>query len=504
MQVGMPSSKKPLASNSKRVTESVSVVLRRQVPPRSKAPRSWLGGLPMLPEHVEWPRSESEEYPEKGERPLHFVAQIACADLPPQLWGGLGPRHGWLLLFIDPNLFQPDGPDALRVMHIEALGPERAAPDDLGPVADGKHGSSDDYAYYGSLADIPSTWRRWPVDLVVVPKGMHEDADPTRHTPSKLEKLLYKRQTIAHGAPSNPEPFTWRGALYVLNVLERPLAEPLFALKLDRRFVSRLRRPGYADSVLREFDEKHAEFFDTNRAFLEGPDPTNSNARKRRDKLLAVARNINAERASLATFLERHATPDAMVDQLHEAHRRYLAWRISACERIAKERAAVLAHDLDAPMPVAAWRALKNRLRRDTFRFFTTDQVRRDNAWHDVLKEREVAVYTDRPGATFELVADYYADAHLRKLIPASVLSAFEPYYRCLINDHPHRMGGFQGGIQSAPPSGPTEYLLLFQIACDGAMNWWWADVGAYYVFIDVKSLRKGDLSQAWLTLESH
>src|SRR4029079_2616894 len=103
-----------------------------------------------------------------------------------------------------------------------------------------------------------------------------------------------------------------------------------------------------------------------------------------------------------------------------------------------------------------------------------------------------------------ELVADYYIDSRLRKLIPPSVLSTFEPYYRCLINDHPHRMGGFQNGVQSDAPSGPTEYLLLFQIACDGAMNWWWADVGAYYVFIDVKSLRKGDFSQAWLTLESH
>src|SRR5687767_10557155 len=121
----MAQSEKPSADEPPRVAESISVVLRRQVPPRPEAPRSWLGGLPMMPEHVAWPRSISAEYPEKGERPLHFVAQVACADMPPQLWGGLGPRHGWLLLFIDPNHFEPLGPDALRVMHIETLGSER-------------------------------------------------------------------------------------------------------------------------------------------------------------------------------------------------------------------------------------------------------------------------------------------------------------------------------------------------------------------------------------------
>ena len=63
------------------ISESISVVLRRQLPPRfGEAPRSWLGGLPMMPDHVEWPRSVSSEHPDRGERPLHFVAQIACAN----------------------------------------------------------------------------------------------------------------------------------------------------------------------------------------------------------------------------------------------------------------------------------------------------------------------------------------------------------------------------------------------------------------------------------------
>lgn len=434
----------------------------------------------MMPKHVAWPRSVSAEYPERGERPLHFVAQVACADLPPELWGGLGPRHGWLLLFIDPNHFPPLGPNTLRVMHTETLGSERPAPADLGPVDDGKHRGSEAYEYCRSPADIPSTWRRWPVDLIAVAdEALEEVDDPTRDTPSDLEILLNEGLPVASTAPRDPEPFTWRGALYVLNVSERPLAAPLYNLKLDKGFVSRLRKPGYVKAILAEFDERYAK--------------------------VAARQDIRAERAALAAFLKRHPTPDAVVDHLHEDHRRYLAWRVSACERIARERAAILTHDLDTPMPVAAWQALKKRLKRDTFRYFTTRRNWTSDEWRHVLLEEHVKVYPDRYVANFELVADYYVDARLRKLIPPPVLSEFEPYWRCLVSNVPHRMGGYHDvDVQWGIPSGPTEDLRLFQIGSDSAMNWLWADVGAYYVVIDVKSLQKGNLSKARLYLESH
>lgn len=150
---------KPLAVTPPGISESVSVVLRRQVPPRFEPPRSWLGGLPMLPDDVEWPRSVSSEHPDKGERPLHFVAQIACANLPAELWGGLGPREGWLLLFIDPNQGVPEGPDVFRVLHIETLGSERHPPDDLGPVHDGMY-TGPSYDHHRSVDEVPRNWRR--------------------------------------------------------------------------------------------------------------------------------------------------------------------------------------------------------------------------------------------------------------------------------------------------------------------------------------------------------
>ncbi len=77
-----------------------------------EAIRSWFGGKPQMPADTAWPKDD-------GGRPCLFLAQICCADLPPDLWGGVGPIDGWLLFFIAAQAFEP------RVIHIAQLGPER-------------------------------------------------------------------------------------------------------------------------------------------------------------------------------------------------------------------------------------------------------------------------------------------------------------------------------------------------------------------------------------------
>src|SRR5690606_41894101 len=67
-----------------------------RIPPRDAIhTRSWLGGRPRLPQTEQWPRIE-------GVR-ADFLAQIARADLPRDLWNGLGPREGWLAIFGHPD-----------------------------------------------------------------------------------------------------------------------------------------------------------------------------------------------------------------------------------------------------------------------------------------------------------------------------------------------------------------------------------------------------------------
>ncbi|WP_136439900.1 DUF1963 domain-containing protein [Pacificoceanicola onchidii] len=77
---------------------------------------SWIGGGPSLPEGVAWPMI--------GETPASFYAQIAVADLPEDIWGGVGPREGWLVIF------GADSPGAeVTVLHTLERGVDRPVPD---------------------------------------------------------------------------------------------------------------------------------------------------------------------------------------------------------------------------------------------------------------------------------------------------------------------------------------------------------------------------------------
>jgi len=118
-----------------RVEERATVVLRKQIPPRDEPPRSWIGGLPMMLEDIAWPRWVNTEKGGHEEEPCHFICQIALADCHPDLWGGLGPREGWLLLFANSNNCEGH----YRFIHTRELGPERAPPADIGPIHDGTY-----------------------------------------------------------------------------------------------------------------------------------------------------------------------------------------------------------------------------------------------------------------------------------------------------------------------------------------------------------------------------
>jgi len=488
------------------ISESVSMILRRQIPPRFEAPRSWLGGLPMLPDHVEWPRSVSSEHPEKGQRPLHFVAQIACADLPGELWGGLGPREGWLLLFVDPNEGVPEGPDPFRVLHVDTLGSERQPPADLGPVHDGMY-TGPSYDYCRTIDDVPKLWRRWPVDLVAVPNTIAREGNRTIVAPDNFAEILYAGQPVApeRQRPSDPEPFTWRGALYVLDSIERSFAKPLEELRIPDTLVEKLNRPGYIASIIAANEADDAKWTASSQVWLEGPEPEDEAERDRRARIRAVAEVRRTRREALSAFLASHSTPDAIVDHLRQSNSQWRHWRAEVRERVAGERSAVLAHELDTAIPDDAWQALKGRLRHDAFRFWTYRWVERDgDSLHVSFEEIEVSAYAGQRAGIRELVADYYVDRAHQSLIPPSVLREFEPHWRSLDDNRPHRMGGYHDGLQSDAVAGPVRELLLFQIATDSAMHWCWGDTGAYYVFVDPDALKALNFSSATMILECH
>lgn len=145
----------------RRGSEPVAVRIVPQIPPRmDEIATSWLGGRPRLEPGMAWP--EIREV--RGE----FIAQIACADLPADIWDGLGPRRGSLAFFIHPR----DGDVA--VVHVHAAGDPVDPPHPFDPG--GSFFAPNGGLRFGDL--MPFTrhaFPEWPVDLVAVRPG---DDDP--------------------------------------------------------------------------------------------------------------------------------------------------------------------------------------------------------------------------------------------------------------------------------------------------------------------------------------
>jgi hypothetical protein len=485
------------------ITETVTLVLRRQMPPRfGEAPRSWLGGLPMLPDDVAWPRSISSEYPERGERPLHFIAQICCADLPPALWGGLGPRHGWLLLFIDPNQGAPEAADAFRILHTKTLGRERAPPADLGPVHDGVY-TAWNYGHCGGDDNVPRIWRRWPVDLIAMPNEITVAGRDVHVAPPDLAQRLYQGAAVADFAARlpHPAPFTRRGALYALNTALHGMREPIAPKPLPEQLLINLQAPGGLDQV---------------RAYLEVQREKMRAALAERQAQAAPETQIAAldkeitSRNELLAFLAAHATPDLLIAYFQNAPLLLSAWRAASRARLKQLRDTMLASDLDAEFTETEWTALQAAAAGDPYRGFTYhiwgDRAKNPNDTTPPIglfhADHEVKLEPGR--GSLELLADYYVDPTHHALIPPQLLPDCEAHWRRLRSNRPHRMGGYQDGVQSTPQAGPTDQLLLFQIASDDAMAWCWGDVGAYYIYIRPADLRDEHYENANIVLECH
>lgn len=136
---------KLLPSRSK---DRVSVRLVPQVPIiEAENSAGWLAGGARLPPGMAWPAIEGEA--------LQLLAQIDCTQLPPGLWGGLGPRQGWLAIFLGPRSYRP------HVLHFPEAGV-------LQPAPAMPHGS-----YILGPGAVPA-FPRWPVDLVPAPAGQEE------------------------------------------------------------------------------------------------------------------------------------------------------------------------------------------------------------------------------------------------------------------------------------------------------------------------------------------
>ena len=115
-----------------------ALVLQRFYPPAAfPKVRSRLGGLPQLPDGLQWPVGESYG----TQAPMHFLAQIDCAELPrvdPDM-----PAQGLLFFFAmndEEQIWDTDEPQQrVRVLYapeVAADQPVRALPEGMPPILD--------------------------------------------------------------------------------------------------------------------------------------------------------------------------------------------------------------------------------------------------------------------------------------------------------------------------------------------------------------------------------
>lgn len=254
------------------VAKAVTLRLVPQIPPRDAiSTNSWLGGRPRLSAGMEWPKIDDQ--------PADFLAQISCAELPRDLWGGLGPRDGALAFFIHRRNYE------MRVFHLRDTGIPVAPPLTLNDPDGwfGPHGGLG----FGDLAPFAvRAFPEWPVDLVAVRPG---DADPRDEgDPNEPGSALYNRgYDIADPAF---HPFDWGSMTAMIALLE---------MRLDRLMTEAAPPAGANAEDVTEMEQRAA---------------INREARTRAEEIIAIVHDSAARDA----FSASDAT--AVMSALHAIH----------------------------------------------------------------------------------------------------------------------------------------------------------------------------------------
>jgi hypothetical protein len=204
-------------------------------------------------------------------------------------------------------------------------------------------------------------------------------------------------------------------------------------------------------------------------------------------------------------WLREMADADGVIRYLEETPVLEAMWQDRVRKHIDEAIELVRQREADAPLSDADWNRLLAAFQDYTFTRWRNDSAR-DRAGKPVLSFQEGTrnCRLNAPQMMHQILADMYLDPSKRALIPESVLAAYEPHWRRLESNRPHRMGGYHDGVQSDAVIGPAKNLLLFQIASDDAMHWCWGDAGAYYFWIRPKHLAANDFSGVEMWLECH
>jgi uncharacterized protein YwqG len=506
-----------------------SVILRRQVPIRfGETARSWFGGLPQMPRTVAWPRASTNG------AALNFIAQICCADLPKQLWGGRGPRDGWLLLFADyRQLNDSEDDDSLvQVLHTNRLGPERSPPGQtfLRSVMNRLTTSADDDGAEDANKP-PVIYRRWPIDIVVqnvppLPPAPENEWDwewcPLPFTLEELYGAPVDDRTIGDMARAEPRPRTWRAALHMVEELinhfkvhEFPRfkenddgswtkLEPeriCHALNDPPKEIPSDWKPGWLEKVKAKAAASLAGQLSSIQELEAWLDEQASERSTSQRERLADARQWLPHGEAVIAGLAPYTGADgevALAKEIERDFKRHANWVVAMRVVLAEMGAHIRKHRLDADLPDGEWQALKAKLMSETTEYWSNCYGDGSAMWRHVQSlfdfgKRHIG---DEPREG--LLDTYTRSAASQVSIPPEIRAELEPKLR--YTNVPHRMGGPCDPIQGSAT--PDDGDMLFQIASDEAMGWVWADLGTLCVYVDPADLKARRFGQVSVRLE--
>lgn len=183
-----------------------SVILTPAVPLPACDAVGWFGGAPSLPNEVEWP--------EVAGTPLCFVAQINLAQLPQNIWSGVGPRHGYFSFFVHPTDVKA------KVLHVDGALSKRQGPS---PVSSNWFRN-----HYDKRPPVSEYFPQWPVQLIgnvgqlPEPAGWRKGQAPGFPKPFKDEKLDLRNP--AH------QPYDERTLDALVEILDKVLESRLISI----------------------------------------------------------------------------------------------------------------------------------------------------------------------------------------------------------------------------------------------------------------------------------
>ncbi len=473
--------------------EEVTAVLRRQIPPQDAIPRSWIGGLPKLPDDVEWPRARNSYYPDAGEMPLNFIAQIACADLPEGLWGGLGPRQGWLVFFGATwgcASFEDKG--SFRCFHTMESGTDRYPPADKRSVGDPTYSGGDNTSL---------CYRRWPVDIVahpnepLYPSGSPWRGDePVSPIPPNYATILYNNTdaNTKHRTVSQ-EPFVWG---MVATMLERALALQQWRPK---RYVRPKKLSAEdVDRALTALAERQSILLDRKAQKLASDqlgDP---------EKIESSLEQIAQQRAILR-LAGNPFDPDALAAILHRSSAMRRLWLHRQRSLLKVLLVEATAHDWDEPISLDDWNCIRSQLTASNDLWFM-NKIRLPKSAERIdcpdissLSTADLVEHHKTWSVHDGALRLYGAGPRQRSLIPEKMRKAIEEELRGLQNNRPHRLGGIFQPVQDT--NAPQDKVLLLQLGTDDPTGFHWGDSGALFAWIDIESLQNGDFNNIqWWT----